>query len=535
MTVVTKPDVKADSDRAADMKFFDKIFLSMTLFIVGGVIMMLELVGTRILAPFFGNTIYTWSSLITVTLVALAIGYFVGGVTADKKPDLKILYLIIYLVCIWMVFIPHLRYRVLLASSSYDIRLGTLLSASVLFALPLTLLGTAVPFAIKMKTERLKTVGTTAGFLFAISTVGSFIGTILTGFYLIPNMGVGRIMFLGALLLLAISSIWFLSRKDWKFFLTLFVVFLFSSSLAPSIAASPGLREGVDIVYKEQGLYGEIKVIDMGWQRYLLVGGSLQMGIDKVTGESLSPYLQYLEMAIIFVPEPRDVLAVGLGGGWIQRKFGEYGLRVDTVEIDPMMVDVATEYFDFKEGNVYIGDGRYFIQRTEKKYDIVILDAFSGATIPFHLLSVEMFHVISDRLNEDGVLVINTIGRRDSKLQGSIEMTLMQVYPEVYAFTDGYSQESIVFFAFKKSLKEKGDLSSYGLENLRIICEERCDQYPYSLFPYILEHQRVGIDVDKAMLLSDDHNPSELLWTAGYADESLKSHIRFFGEAVMLR
>jgi len=515
--------------------FLDRAFLVLTLFVVGAVIMMIELIGTRILAPFFGTTIYTWSSLITVTLVSLAIGYFVGGVIADKKPDLRILYLIVFLACIWMIFISPLRSKVLLMSSSYDIKLGTILSATALFAFPLTLLGTALPFAIKMETERLKTLGTTAGSLYAVSTIGSFMGTILTGFYLIPNMEVGRIILLGALSLLVISTGWFLSRKEWKFSLSLITVFIFSFYMISSIAAYPELQKNVELVFKGQSLYGEVKVVDKGWRRYLLIDATPQIAVNRFTGEYASSYPRYLEMGIFFVPEARDALAIGLGAGSIQGKFEEYDLNVDTVEIDPLIMDVAAEYFSFEGDNIYVGDGRYFVQNSDKKYDIVILDAFSGSTIPFHLITLEMFHEISDILDEEGLLVINTVGSVDSKVQSSIMLTLMQTYPEVHAFaTVDNPPGNIVFFAFKKSLKEKGGLSSYGLKNLRIACGDGCLKYPYNEYPYILEKKRVSIDLEEARVLRDDLNPSEV-WQAEYASVSLKNYIDFFGPGVMLK
>lgn len=183
-------------------------FLYLTLFITGAVVLIVEISGTRILAPFYGSTIYVWSSLITVTMACLALGYYWGGRLADKYPDFRILYLIIFLTGLIILIIPKIDGLVLLWSYGLGTKWGSLLASFLLFSLPLTALGMISPLAIKLKTKFLDSLGTIAGNLYAISTVGSLVGALLAGFWLIPNFGIASIINFSGSALLIISIIW---------------------------------------------------------------------------------------------------------------------------------------------------------------------------------------------------------------------------------------------------------------------------------------------------------------------------------------
>ena len=170
--------------------------------------MVIEILGTRILAPFYGSTVFVWSSLITVTLAFLALGYFLGGRLVDKKPNINLLYWIIFISGISILLIPKYSSWVLLQTEDLGMRFGPLAAAFILFLAPLFLLAMVAPFAVKIKTQTLDHLGITAGNLYALATVGSLTGALLTGFYFIPNFSVTWIINATGLSLIAIFFIW---------------------------------------------------------------------------------------------------------------------------------------------------------------------------------------------------------------------------------------------------------------------------------------------------------------------------------------
>ncbi len=183
-------------------------FFYLTVFVTGGVILVIEILGTRILAPFYGSTIFVWSSLISVTLGFLALGYFFGGKLADKKPDINLLYWIILVAALFILIIPKIDKFILLKTDFLGIRWGPLFAAFFLFSIPLLLLGTVSPFALRVKTKTVGDVGKAAGNLYAISTLGSLAGGLLAGFYLVPNFPVNSIIIFLGLILISLFLLW---------------------------------------------------------------------------------------------------------------------------------------------------------------------------------------------------------------------------------------------------------------------------------------------------------------------------------------
>lgn len=190
------------------MKKLQSYFLYFTIFTTGAVILVIEILGTRILAPFYGSTIFVWSSLITITLLSLALGYYFGGKLADKKPNTKTLYWIIFIAGAAILLIPQYNKWILLQTNRFGLKYGPLLAAFFLFAPPLFLLGTVSPFVVRIKTPTLDHLGAIAGNLYAISTFGSLVGGLLAGFYLVPNFSVSSIINSLAFILFCLFLIW---------------------------------------------------------------------------------------------------------------------------------------------------------------------------------------------------------------------------------------------------------------------------------------------------------------------------------------
>ena len=475
-----------------------RLYLYPTVFITGGIILVLELVGTRVISPFYGTTLYVWSSLITVTLVFLSLGYFLGGKLADRKPDPDGLYILIFLAGLGILLIPLMSSEILSLTNPMGPRYGALASSFVLFALPMTLLGTVAPYAIRLKVEELERVGGTAGGLYAVATVGSFIGAVLTGFYMIPNLGIDRIIYLASFTLFLVSGGWFLSRRKYRRLLVIPLLLTVLQGQYPVQEATGN----AEIVYKTDSVYGQIKVVDYKDKRLMMVDGATQSCLDKRTGDSCSQYNFLFLQSLSLVSNPEDILLVGLGGGVIPEMFSGAGESIETVELDPKVVEVAQEYFDFS-GKVAIDDGRHYIRNSNRKYDIIMSDAFGAYIFAPHLLTLEAFQETKEALKPGGVFVLNTIGAvegKNSVLQKSVYTTLKEVFLHVYAVPLGPKDlDNVLFYA-----------SDIPLE---------IDSYP--------------IDTEGAMILTDNYNPVEF-WAIEVAEEWREGLIEFFGEDVLL-
>jgi len=443
-------------------KIIKKYYIYLTVFITGAVILILEILGTRIIAPYYGTTVYVWSSLITVTLVALSIGYFFGGRLADKKPESNEMYLIIFLAGLFILLIPQITSFVLTKTNSLGPRYGALSSSAILFTVPLFLLGMVAPYAIKLKAKELVEIGITAGSLYGVATIGSFIGAVLTGFYLIPGFGIKSIVYMTSFLLFAVSGIWFLITRKYKRLCILVIIALALLLIIPSPDLN-GKDSKMKLLYKTNSVYGEIKVMQKDNDRYLLVNNAAQSAYDLYSKKFEFSYLSLFEKAVKYNPEAEKVLIIGLGGGGVNHILKKYDLEVDTVEIDPKVEWVAREYFDF-EGDVIIQDGRYYIQNIGEKYDIIFFDAASGFSVSPHLLTLEMFKATKAILNSNGIVVINTNGRADDELQKAIYKTLKQVFGNVYVKAVGYDFTNVVFYASDNTLEIDNQYISHDID-----------------------------------------------------------------------
>ena len=183
------------------------MFLYLTVFITGLSIMSAEILASRILAPHFGNTVFLWGSIISTFLTGLALGYYIGGIIADKRPSYRILSAILLLSAFLFLLFPV--YSKAINKAIFDLNLGLkrgpLLASMSQFLLPMIFLGMVTPYSVKLKTRTLSVVGSTAGRLYAVSSIGSITGTLVTTFYLILLAGIQLIMFLNGLVLLVLA------------------------------------------------------------------------------------------------------------------------------------------------------------------------------------------------------------------------------------------------------------------------------------------------------------------------------------------
>jgi len=479
-----------------------KYCLYITVFLTGAAVLMLELLGTRIISPFYGSSIYVWSSLISVTLVFLALGYVVGGKLADLRPRLTMLYLFILLSGLSVALLSFVDSPVLAVTDALGPRWGALCSAFILFSLPMFFLGTITPYAIKVKAKDLKDIGVTSGNLYGVSTVGSFAGAILTGFILIPHFAVSTVLNFIALILFAVVVMGFIAARKYSglLFLPLMSVFLLPQ---------PDLRLAGDVTVTCQtgSLYGQIMVVDRENLRFLLINGANQTWYTLDTGEFKAPYLRLMEKTVNYHPRAETALVLGLGGGGMDKRLRARGLAVDNVELDPTVVAVAREYFGF-DGRVVVDDARHYVRHTDKRYDLVVFDVLNGYSVVPHLITKEAFTEIKAVLSPGGILTVNSLGfeshlSTEDPYEKALFKTLTAVFPYVSVKTTGYEFQNIVFY-----------------------CSDS---------PLTLDNRFVSIDIfpdEETPVFTDDYNPVETL-TIPHVEAFRKSIISWFGKAVV--
>jgi len=270
-------------------------------------------------------------------------------------------------------------------------------------------------------------------------------------------------------------------------------------------------------------MQGQIKVVDIKDLRYLLLNNAIQTVIDKETRSSAVAFPYYMEMAVFINPSAKNALCIGLGGGVVPSRFKTYDIEMDVVDIDPEMVEVARSFFGFG-GEVYIQDGRYFLQNTDKRYDIIILDAYSGYTPPAHLFTKEMFEEIDKKLSRDGVLAVNTFGFSGDELERSVFYTLKAVFPHVYIFST--AKKGIgnhIFFATKKELDDE-EIDT----NIDLISKDELQKIGF----HKMLRSRSEID-GGGEVLKDNYNPAEFLALDASVAWREKNY-RLFGNDVLV-
>ncbi|MCQ8104864.1 fused MFS/spermidine synthase [Methylomonas sp. SURF-2] len=466
----------------------------------GGAVMILELLGTRIIAPYYGVSLHVWSSLIAVTMIALATGYYLGGFLADRYPRIRLAH-IFALASLTTVVIPFVSAPVMQLTNLMGIRAGAFASALLLFSAPLTALAMVGPFAIKLATRDLRGVGRAVGSVYAVSTLGSVVATLVLGFYLLPLFGTRAIIFSLSLLLFAwaLPLMW----RDRAGFnkasaaLPLWLIGIAVGLLSANGYATPhAAGKGFKVVHAEESVYGWVRVVDdlhHGY-RLLLSDSSVLSAVELEHGRSLLSYQAVLSGLPLFRPQATDALLIGLGGGHVARDLKSRGLTTDTMEIDPAVASAALDYFHFKPtGDFIVGDARYEVTKLKKQYDFVIHDCFTGGSEPTHLLTVEMLRELKGLLKNQGVLALNYVGYthgEGAEAVASVYKTLKSVLPEVSVYITEKAEFTDFIF-----LASNGPI---------VLDSGNPDKYAQ----WLLDHAHV-MDDSAGILITDDYNPLE--------------------------
>jgi predicted membrane-bound spermidine synthase len=429
-----------------------RTLLLLTVFFGGMASLGVELSASRLLDPFFGNSLIIWAVLIGLVLVYLTAGYYVGGKWADRSPNYGVLYQITAWAAFLIGLVPFVARPVLLwsvrgfAEYSAGILAGSLLGVVALFAVPVTLLGCVSPFAIRlaMQGEKVESAGRIAGGLYALSTVGSIVGTFLPVLVLIPNIGTRNTFFTFSLVLLAVSLLglfWSLKARALPYLLMPIVLailmLLFPADVIKPVTAG-------QLVYETESAYNYIQVVQYGNERWLKLNeGEGVHSIYNPDSILVGGIWDYFLVAPYFNNPPYtadqvgSMAVIGSAAGTEAKEYTDvYGpIPIDGAEIDPKIIQVGREYFDMTEPNLnaVAQDGRYFLANSPRKYDVIAIDAYRPPYIPFHLTTREFFEQARDHLNDNGVVAIN-VGRTrtDWSLVQILASTLKSVFPNVY-------------------------------------------------------------------------------------------------------
>ncbi|MFB6142476.1 MAG: spermidine synthase [Halorientalis sp.] len=416
----------------------------------------LEILAGRLIAPQFGSSIYTWGSIIGVFLAALSLGYWVGGRRAARRASGERLAVLLLATASYVALLVVAGDLLLRASAGIPLpaRYASLPAVVVLFGPPTYLLGFVSPYAAELSLK--DGVGEASGHVYAVGTVGSIVGAFGTTFLLIPAFPVGVIGFLFGLLLVGTAlALLFPDPPVEQVAAAVVVLLLLVGAVALPAA---GYAVSGEVVYATQTPYQELRVVDSGDVRTLYLGGQRHsaMDLDDPT-RHVFEYTRYFHLPLLFTdgdawdrPARADshagsvdrVLFVGGGGFTGPRRFlAEYeNVTVDVVEIDPAVVRVAREYFrvpDSPRLNVHTMDGRRYLRTTNRTYDLVVLDAYRKDKVPFHLTTVEFMRLVRERLDEDGLLLVNLISARSgpaAQFYRAEYRTMDAAFEQVYSF-----------------------------------------------------------------------------------------------------
>ncbi len=439
-----------------------KKYLYLAVFFSGLTSLAVEMAASRLVGDYFGASNLVWASIIGLILIYLTAGYFLGGYWSDRAPSYRTFFQILTWGAFTIGIVPVVARPVLrFAASAFDelqmgVLFGSFVAILILFVVPVTLLGTASPFAIRLAITDTRQAGRTSGYIYGISTLGSFVGTFLPVLVLIPTIGTYRTFMTISALMLFVSLFGLWRTAGWR----ITSVYLWMPALVIALAII-GMR-GTDktatgMIYEGESAYNYIQVLKLQGTTILRLNEG--QGMHSMYNPQLTnfhgPWEQVLA-APFFNPAPykpsevKRMAIVGLAAGTTAREATAVfpGITIDGIEIDPQIVSVARKYFGMTEPNlnVIIQDGRVGLEKSPYHYQVISVDAYRPPYIPWHLTTKEFFQIARDHLTSDGVLVIN-VGRapKDRRLVDAISSTLQAVFPSVHVMDLPDTFNSIIY------------------------------------------------------------------------------------------
>jgi predicted membrane-bound spermidine synthase len=458
-----------------------KRYLLFTVFISGMTTLAAELAAGRLIGNVFGTSNIVWASIIGLILIYLTLGYFLGGKWADANPTPAALYRVLAWGAFTLGLVPYIAGPVLRsAATAFDSLQVGILGASfvavlILFVVPITLLGTISPFAIRLLVDDTAHAGRTSGQVYAISTLGSFIGTFLPTLVFIPAIGTTKtfLLFSLTLLFVALAGLGkFAAPKEMFKYVWMPILI----AVIAVLAANQSIKNNAGQIYETESAYNYIQVKQQG--DYTLLRLNEGQGVHSIynpnTLQYNGPWDQFLVSPYFYANrKPSDVkrvAIVGLAAGTTARQMtAVYGsIPIDGYELDPKIVEVGRKYFDMNMPNlnIIIGDGRLNLERSEQKYDIIAVDAYRPPYIPPHMTTQEFFQIAASRLTDNGVLTINSASvPGDRRLVNGLATTMATVFPSIYTVDIPGSLNTMIFATKQETFPENFAVNLSALTN----------------------------------------------------------------------
>ena len=497
-----------------------KPLLEIVVFVCGALVMVFELVGARILGPYVGTSLFIWTSLIGIILGSLSVGYWLGGKLADKRPNYSVFGSIILSAGLSILFTAVVKDVLLqfLARNIIDIRWLSIFASLILFAPASVFLGMVSPYAIKLKLQSLRQSGRTVGNLYAISTIGSIVGTFGAGFYLIPTIGTNKMVFVIAMTLMVISFLTFLFNKKYIgvlasiiFMIAAFILFWIFSNRDTTLV-------DVDTLYNRVMIYETTDYKTGREIKLLKINDERSSAVFTDSDELVFYYLKYYHLAAHFNPQLKSALMIGGSAYTYPRDYlKKYpGASIDVVEIDPKLTELSKVHFGLKEDprlKIIHEDGRTFLNRGNGKYDVIFMDAFrSQFTVPFQLTTLECVEQQYNLLTDGGLVIANVISALDGESNKFLQAqakTYEQVFPRVLYFAVGDPDDKNLFQNIMIVALKDTSIPAFTNPNPEL------DEY--------LSHH-ITLDIDGEIpVLTDDYAPVEY-----YAGQTIAAYMRLF-------
>ena len=428
----------------------NKLYLYLTEFFAGMSVMAVELGASRLLAPYFSSSQIVWTIIIGTIMIAMALGNLYGGRAADRDANPDRLYRRILVAAVWIALIPVLGKYVILGVSAlliFSVNAHYLVWAAfaacmVIFVYPLFLLGTVTPSLAKYSMENLEDNARVVGKLGAANTLGSIIGTFVPTFVTIPAVGTSLTFLIFSGVLLALALAYFCSGGKAPRAGALVALLLYGASCVLGHASRFAFWKD-DLRYEGESVYNYLQVEET--DREVVLSTNVLFGVQSILrkdGELTGMYYDYalaapLMAGAVTAEKPLSLLVLGMGTGTYASQCARYfpGMEIEGVEIDGKITALAREFFALPESvPVSTYDGRAFLAASDRRYDLILVDAYQDITIPFQMSSLEFFTLVREHLNEGGVLVmnLNMRGREADGINRALSDTVAAVFPTVY-------------------------------------------------------------------------------------------------------